>query len=563
MNSGLPKGWSICSLGQIVDVVGGGTPSKSNPSFWIDGTIPWVSPKDMKTERIKDAEDHITSEGLLGSSANLIPKCSVLVVTRSGILANALPVAITDREVAINQDIKALIPREGISAEYIAYALRRFETKILRECSKSGTTVQSILTPRLMELKIPLAPTSEQIRINARIDSALDNIDGARTAVRAITSSLEKYRSIVLTCAMNGQATQKWREEIAVDTRNENELASALASSNLAQAETVSAFGIDPNARWSTATLEGICTPDRSITYGIIQTGEPTRGGVPTVRAGDIKNFSIEIASLKKVRQDIAAQYPRTLLQGGEVLVSIRGTTGNVAVTPQSMKGMNISREVAVIPVKSNTNPHFVAYALASPAGQAIINANIKGIAQSGINLSDLRNFSIPLPSLSEQNVVVKFIEDAFAKIDQIQQRQNIILAYLDELTKAVFVKAFAGELTFQSKDDEPVNVLLKRVATRSLSAKADAQERRRSRIAEKRKTTRRSALAQTRKDVNGTHLLDIITDARVVSMPVKELFLRAEMDVDEFYKQLALEISSGTIHQTDDKSRLELSNAP
>ena len=115
--------WRQVPLSELGGWSGGGTPSKSNPVFWEDGTIPWVSPKDMKVGRIADSEDHITELGLNNSATNLIPAGSVLVVTRSGILRHTLPVAVTAVPVSVNQDLKALTPGVNILSEYVAWAL--------------------------------------------------------------------------------------------------------------------------------------------------------------------------------------------------------------------------------------------------------------------------------------------------------------------------------------------------------------------------------------------------------------------------------------------------------
>ncbi|MDP1898207.1 MAG: restriction endonuclease subunit S, partial [Sulfurimicrobium sp.] len=114
-----PTGWRLLPLKELGFWVGGGTPSKAKPAYWETGTIPWVSPKDMKTERIHDSEDHITEQAVSESTANLIPTGSVLLVTRSGILRHTLPVAITTVPVTVNQDLKALTPKEGILPEYV------------------------------------------------------------------------------------------------------------------------------------------------------------------------------------------------------------------------------------------------------------------------------------------------------------------------------------------------------------------------------------------------------------------------------------------------------------
>lgn len=109
----LPRGWLSVPLSSLGRWSGGGTPSKAQASFWKDGFLPWVSPKDMKVERIHDSEDHITEEAVRRSATKLIPSGSVLFVTRSGILAHTFPVAVTTVEVTVNQDLKAVTPHLG------------------------------------------------------------------------------------------------------------------------------------------------------------------------------------------------------------------------------------------------------------------------------------------------------------------------------------------------------------------------------------------------------------------------------------------------------------------
>lgn len=112
--------YGTTALGSVVQIKGGGTPSKANKSFY-NGNIPWVSPKDMKSWEIVDALDKITAEAIEKSATNLIPENSVLLVNRSGILKHTLPVGITRRPVAINQDLKALICSSRIRPEFLAH----------------------------------------------------------------------------------------------------------------------------------------------------------------------------------------------------------------------------------------------------------------------------------------------------------------------------------------------------------------------------------------------------------------------------------------------------------
>ena len=96
---------------------GGGTPLKSHPEYFT-GSIPWVSPKDMKSLVINDSIDHITEEAIAHSTTNLVPTNSVLMVIRSGILKHTLPVAVNSLPVTINQDMKAFVPNETVKLHF-------------------------------------------------------------------------------------------------------------------------------------------------------------------------------------------------------------------------------------------------------------------------------------------------------------------------------------------------------------------------------------------------------------------------------------------------------------
>lgn len=160
---------TIAALGDVVTIKGGGTPSKSRSEFW-NGDIPWVSPKDMKKWEIYDADDKITETAIRESATNLIPANSILVVNRSGILKHTLPVGLTRRPVAINQDIKALICSSVSHPEYIAHILKAAEPIVLKWVR--ATTADNFPVDNLRELKIPLPSLDEQRRIAAILDKA-------------------------------------------------------------------------------------------------------------------------------------------------------------------------------------------------------------------------------------------------------------------------------------------------------------------------------------------------------------------------------------------------------
>ena len=156
---------------------GGGTPSKANADFWDNGDIPWVSPKDMKTFELHDSQDKITAKAVEASPAKLVPAGSVLMVVRSGILAHTFPVAIARRPVTLNQDMKAITPKAGLSSEFLAYLLRAQASTILNSCTKSGTTVASVETKQLQALPFWVPSIELQSKIVEELDKQLTRLE--------------------------------------------------------------------------------------------------------------------------------------------------------------------------------------------------------------------------------------------------------------------------------------------------------------------------------------------------------------------------------------------------
>lgn len=183
----LPSSWKKFSLATVCKFVGGGTPSMGNRTFWENGTIPWVSPKDMKSSEIWNASDYITEEAVYNSSTTLVPSDSILVVTRSGILKHSFPVVVNRAAVAINQDIKGLIPNGLISTDFLAHKLRWQSINILKECSKRGTTVESIDLDALKRFEILIPPVSEQKTIENLLNSWDRSIDLTEKLIAAKT----------------------------------------------------------------------------------------------------------------------------------------------------------------------------------------------------------------------------------------------------------------------------------------------------------------------------------------------------------------------------------------
>jgi type I restriction enzyme S subunit len=138
-------------LGEIVTFGSGGTPSKENTDFW-NGQTPWVSPKDMKADEIDDAEDHVSLAAFQRTNLQLIPKDTVLIVVRGMILAHTVPIRCCRVPVAINQDMKALLPKRPIEPDFLRWALQAQHPSLLTQISTAGHS------EKLKAVTIPVPP---------------------------------------------------------------------------------------------------------------------------------------------------------------------------------------------------------------------------------------------------------------------------------------------------------------------------------------------------------------------------------------------------------------------
>lgn len=187
-----PPNWAWSSLRNLGTFVGGGTPSKNNPSLW-NGNIPWVSPKDMKTALITDSQDHIAKQALSESAVKLVPVGSILMVVRGMILAHSFPTARTAVRVTINQDMKAIVPHKKTITDYLQLLLQASVPRVLGLVERSTHGTCKLPFDNLVDLPIPLPPLAEQQRIVARVDELMalcDRLESRLAAAREAQTAL-------------------------------------------------------------------------------------------------------------------------------------------------------------------------------------------------------------------------------------------------------------------------------------------------------------------------------------------------------------------------------------
>lgn len=484
-----PPGWAWAELGAIARLESGHTPSREHPEYW-DGGIGWIGIKDARLHHggiIHETSQTVTEDGLANSAARLLPPGTVCL-SRT---ASVGYVVVMGTEMATSQDFVNWVCGPALDPHFLKY-LFIAENRSLFRFGK-GSTHTTIYFPEVKAFHICLPPLAEQKRIVAKIEELTARSRRAKEALDAVPPLLDQLRQSILAAAFRGDLTADWRaknpnvepaDQLLARIRTERR-ASRKSTAKQETSPEVTAL-VAPHLEtarslgWQWSPLEDLCDSGRPITYGIVQTGEHTDGGIPTVRCGDIKGYCVEPASLKLVEQQIEQQYPRTRLRGGEVLVAIRGTVGGVAVAGAELAGANISREVAMLAVLPGVNPHFLALALASPLGRALLSLHTKGVAQSGVNIADLRAFPLLVPPHDEQVAIVARVHAAFARLEQVNLQAQQSRGFLENLDQSILAKAFRGELVPQDPNDEPASVLLKRI--RAARAEASAAPRRRGR---------------------------------------------------------------------------------
>jgi type I restriction enzyme, S subunit len=157
------KGWRKRTLGELVKFVSGGTPSREMPRFW-NGDIPWLSAKDLKKFRLNDSIEKITAEGL-DNGARLIEAGSVLILVRGMTLLKDVPVGVTERVVAFNQDLKALIPGKEINGYYLGFYLAANKSRLLTLVDRTSHGAGRLSGDLLRSLEIELPGMKEQRKI--------------------------------------------------------------------------------------------------------------------------------------------------------------------------------------------------------------------------------------------------------------------------------------------------------------------------------------------------------------------------------------------------------------
>ncbi|WP_223528173.1 restriction endonuclease subunit S [Pseudomonas sp. GL-R-19] len=483
--SELPNGWVDIAIGEISDVIAGGTPKANDASnFALPGKgIAWLTPADLsgyKQKEISKGSRDLSQKGYDSCSAKLMPKGSLLFSSRAPIGY----VALAANEISTNQGFKSFVFPAEVDPTYAFFFL-----KSIRELADSlgtGTTFKELSGTTTKTLPFRLAPTNEQIRIAQKLDELLAQVDTLKARIDTIPALLKRFRQSVLAAAVSGQLTEEWRAS-AITLGSAHQLHQQLKESHEAEGghargnasnPTEEAHDLSPSDLpecWDIAEMRDICAPGRPITYGILKPGPELEEGVPYIRVADFPGNKLNPANIKKTSPEIDLQFKRARLITGDLLLSIRGSVGRLIKIPEALEGANITQDTARLSISPLVSTTFIYWVLLADSTQRRMKNATRGVAVRGINIGDVRAIQIPLPTLEEQTEVVRRVEQLFAFADQVEAKVASAKTRIDHLTQSILAKAFRGELVPQDPNDEPASVLLERIkAERAAAPKAN-----------------------------------------------------------------------------------------
>lgn len=437
----LPRGWVRQSLGEVLDdIVGGGTPSKDVERYF-QGSIPLMTVKDMKTPRPSETGFNITEEALANSSARLIPADTIVIATRMGLGKVVRPKMAT----AINQDLKALFPSAALDKSFLEKWLTSVASDI--EAMGTGTTVKGVRLSQVRALPIPLPPLNEQRRIVEKIETLFARLDKGEEAVRQVQTLLARYRQSVLKAAVTGQLTADWRAETGAPDWEEISLGD------------VTDFLTSGSRGWAKYYADA---------------------GDIFIRAQNLKHDRLDLSDIAFVSLPGKSEGMRTRVQKGDVLITITGANvTKTALVEEDLGTAYVSQHVALFRPTNEILPDFLYWFLITKSeGRKQLEEAAYGAGKPGLNLQNIRDVRVGLPTLEEQAIIVDRIRDVLSSQEAVAVDGAIQLKRSASLRQSILRQAFAGRLVPQDPTDEPATTLLACIKAETTTPKRGRQPR-------------------------------------------------------------------------------------
>ena len=336
-----------------------------------------------------------------------------------------------------------------LNGKYLKYFM---ESNLYWTQLKIGTTATAQPNcngKTLAKMIFPLPPINEQQRIVNIIESLFTKLDKAKELIENTLAKFEQNKMAILHKAFTGELTAKWRKENNIDDIKE--------ASNIEKIPYIVPSG------WYWDKL-------KNVTVRIVD-GDHN----PPAKEKEKTNYIMLSAqnigysgfiNMDKVRylskDNFDKCHKRTCLEDEDILFSSVGSIGN-AMVYREKENDKITFQRSVTIIKTKTNPYYLRYVLLSPYCQQIFKTESIGTAQKGFYIKQMKNLIVPVPTIEEQQEIVKVLDKLLAKYNKIKDLEKQ-LEQIELLKKAILAKAFRGELGTNNPDEESAEVLLKEI---------------------------------------------------------------------------------------------------
>ena len=414
----LPQEWEVVRLGEVGDIVGGGTPDTTNSAFW-NGEILWLTPTEIKQKYIFDSERKITQKGLSNSSAKLLPKNTILITTR----ATIGDIGIATQQLSTNQGFQSFIGGEKVNFEFMYYLLGAKKREFITLAN--GSTFLEISAKTIRQIQIPLPPLAEQEKI-AQILSVWDKgISVLKSLIEAKTKRKKALMQRLLTPPCESLTPSLRASETSAAIHNKSVDCHDLTASNLAKTEKDSKAKqslrfAEFTDKWQEMRLGDICENRRGSfpqPYGL----KKWYGGdeaMPFVQVIDIDE-NLRLKSKTKQTISKLAQPKSVFVHKNTILSSIQGSIGRVALTQYDCYA---DRTIAIFTnLKPQIDSIFFLYSL-----DKLFKTKAKGARGSTIKTitkEEFNDFIIHIPTLAEQKKIAQVLSACDKEIELLKSK--------------------------------------------------------------------------------------------------------------------------------------------
>ena len=322
-----------------------------------------------------------------------------------------------------------------------------FRDELCADVTGVGGSLTRAQPKRVTQICVPIAPCNEQKRIAEKLDQLLASVDSCKTRLDTIPGIIKRFRQSVLAAATSGELTADWREE----------------HQNIDQ--------------WNECSLSEVTD---KITDGEHLTPRRSSSGRYLLSARNVLNGRLDLQNVDYVDEsEFERIRKRCNPMIGDVLLSCSGSVGRAALVDADDCYVMVRSAAMIRPIQDKLLPSFLMFGLQSPAMQLQILEKSSATAQSNIFLGSIKSLELSIPSIPEQQEIVRRVEALFVVADRLEARYQTARTQVVQLTPSLLAKAFRGKLVPQDPNDEPAEKLLERIRAKKDAAPAKRQTRR------------------------------------------------------------------------------------